>query len=67
MGLAARPEFGPAPAEEILVRRFKLHPKRNVCYKQFGNSVAVKMVIKRLLKSCAIPPANRPIASILDD
>lgn len=23
---------------------FKLHPKRNVCYKQFGNSVAVKVV-----------------------
>lgn len=23
---------------------FKLHPKRNVCYKQFGNAVAVKMV-----------------------
>jgi DNA (cytosine-5)-methyltransferase 1 len=23
---------------------FKLHPKRNICYKQFGNSVAVKMI-----------------------
>ena len=22
----------------------ELHPKRNVCYKQFGNSVAVKVV-----------------------
>ena len=27
MGLAARPEVGPAPAEEILARLLKLHPK----------------------------------------
>ena len=27
MGLAARPEVGPAPAEDILARLFKLHPK----------------------------------------
>ena len=23
---------------------FKLHPRRNVCYKQFGNAVVVKVV-----------------------
>jgi DNA (cytosine-5)-methyltransferase 1 len=25
---------------------FRLHPRRNVCYKQFGNSVAVPVVSK---------------------
>ena len=51
MGLAARPEFGPAPAEEILVRLFKLHPK--LIDLSLGR-------LKRLLASLGHPERHLP-------